>query len=207
MSSVENDVATLIRGVLDTQPEEHINGEPLLFLDGYAVPEQFIQGETVRARALTVTPKGELPAAEATILTTEIEARAHKPFPVNNVRIDGKYWADEITLPVNVTWSHRNRLSQVVSSEQLQSWFDDGTPEADVVTRFELINAETEESILSMDTTETLFALTEESVPVDVSVLTVRLTAIKGNKTSRVTFKHSFNVLLNTPEPPEPPTA
>ncbi|WP_413110485.1 hypothetical protein [Thaumasiovibrio sp. DFM-14] len=104
----------------------------LVNINGEALNNEFILGEAVKARGLTVTPRGTLDGALATVANREVTARAIRPLPVCNVRLNGVYDPDSITLPLTIEWSHRNRLSQVGTPEDLTSWYTEGGMEAGV---------------------------------------------------------------------------
>lgn len=108
------------RGVLDTVPKKHSNG-PLFVFD---LPDvafdsaQYSRSEIVQAQVLTTTPSGvqELVSNGKNI---EIYARAIRPYPPANVKINGEYWPEDIETDLIITWSDRNRLSQ-----DILDWFD-----------------------------------------------------------------------------------
>ncbi|MCX9565177.1 hypothetical protein IG518_21800, partial [Vibrio cholerae] len=153
ITHINGDRVTLIRGVLDSEPASHIANAPIILINGYAIREQFVLGESVQARALTITPKGRLEENQATTLMTTLKGRAHLPLPPCNVKLNGQLWPISLTLPVTITWSHRNRLSQTVSPDKLQSWFATGAPEQGTNTEVQIINADTGQQIHSQELT------------------------------------------------------
>ena len=109
----ETKVLAVKRGVLDTVPKKHSSGSLFVFdLPDVAFDStQYAQSEVVEAQVLTTTPSGiqELLATGAPI---EIHARAIRPYPPANIKINNvfmpSYFEDDFTL----TWSDRNRLQQ-----------------------------------------------------------------------------------------------
>lgn len=117
-------VLTVKRGVLDTVPKKHSSGALFVFdLPDVAFDStQYVQSEVVEAQVLTTTPSGiqEL----STGLAVEIQARAIRPYPPANVKINGEYWPEEIETDLILTWVDRNRLQQ--TGGEILGWFDDG---------------------------------------------------------------------------------
>lgn len=129
MSVVSFDLSTRLltvkRGVLDTQVKDHAAQSTLWFMDlNYGFDEQmYFEGQEVDAKALTNTGTDVLLEDEAETLTVEMQARAFRPYPPQNVKINGDYFPGEIETDLIVTWSDRNRLSQTAGT--FVSWFDE----------------------------------------------------------------------------------
>lgn len=109
----ETKVLTVKRGVLDTIPKKHNSGNLFVFdLPDVAFDStQYTQSEVVEAQVLTTTPSG-IQELSTTGTAVEIQARAIRPYPPANVKINNvfmpSYFEDDFTL----TWSDRNRLQQ-----------------------------------------------------------------------------------------------
>ncbi len=109
-------VATFGRGCCDTLPAEHAAGAMVWFYDQFFAgdPSQYTLGETVEARALTVTSQATLDISLAPTDTVTIAGRAALPYPPGNVQINGASpWGQPaITGQIQLSWSHRDRLLQ-----------------------------------------------------------------------------------------------
>lgn len=109
----ETKVLTVKRGVLDTVPKKHSSG-PLFVFD---LPDvafdstQYSYGEIVEAQVLTTTPSGVMDLNESGA-PVEIQARAIRPYPPANVKINSEYWPAYFEGDFTLTWSDRNRLQQ-----------------------------------------------------------------------------------------------
>lgn len=131
-------VLTVKRGVLDTVPKKHSSG-PLFVFD---LPDvafdstQYSYGEIVEAQVLTTTPSGVMDLNESGA-PVEIQARAIRPYPPANVKINGEYWPVEIETDLVITWVDRNRTQQTGGTPL--GWFDEGVViESGVTTHLRL---------------------------------------------------------------------
>ncbi|EGR1111393.1 hypothetical protein EFU26_07170 [Vibrio cholerae] len=192
ITHINGDIVTLIRSVLDSEPASHIANAPIILINGYAIREQFVLGESVQARALTITPKGRLEENQATTLMTTLKGRAHLPLPPCNVKLNGQLWPVSLTLPVNITWSHRNRLSQTASPDKLQSWFATGAPEQGTNTEVQIINADTGQQIHSQELTTTSFEITDVLAPQSITNIKIKLTTKRDGKACLNSFEWVF---------------
>ncbi len=121
----ETKVLTVERGVLDTVPKKHSSGSLFVFdLPDVAFDStQYAQGEVIEAQVLTTTPSG-IQDLLATGTPVEIHARAIRPYPPANVKINGEYYPQDIETDLILTWVDRNRLQQTGGIPL--SWFDNG---------------------------------------------------------------------------------
>lgn len=110
----ETGLLTVKRGALDTVPQNHLAGSILYFADDFVTvdPAEYVTGEIVNVKTLTTTPSGILNLDDVDTQQVEIKARAIRPYPPANVKINNvfkpSYFEDDFTL----TWSDRNRLQQ-----------------------------------------------------------------------------------------------
>lgn len=110
----ETGLLTVKRGALDTVPQNHLAGSILYFADDFVTvdPTEYVTGEIINVKALTTTPSGILGLDDTEAQQVEIQARAIRPYPPANVKINNvfepAYFEDDFTL----TWSDRNRLQQ-----------------------------------------------------------------------------------------------
>lgn len=121
----ETKVLTVKRGVLDTIPKKHNSGNLFVFdLPDVAFDStQYAQSEIVEAQVLTTTPSG-IQELAVTGMPVEIQARAIRPYPPANVKINGEYFPVEIETDLVLTWVDRNRLQQ--TGGEILGWFEGG---------------------------------------------------------------------------------
>lgn len=117
-------IISVKRGALDTLPQEWGVDSKLYFCgDDIAYDaNEYVLGEEILVSALTTTPSGVLEQKGS--IPVEIQARAIRPYPPANVKINGEYWPDEIETDLIVTWVDRNRLQQ--TGGETLGWFDGG---------------------------------------------------------------------------------
>lgn len=147
----ETKVLTVKRGVLDTVPKKHSSGSLFVFdLPDVAFDStQYSQSEIVEAQVLTTTPSGIQELSE-TGQAIEIKARAIRPYPPANVKINDEYFPAEIETDLIITWVDRNRVQQTGGTPL--SWFDNGVAiEQNTQTR--LILMQLDENDLEVATT------------------------------------------------------
>ena len=103
------------RACLDTRPEFHEAGEALIFWRNYneVDPTPYTDGESIDVRLITLATGGALAAGSAPVDTVVMDARAIRPYPPGNLRVDGTFepgdWVGDYR---EITWAHRNRLTQ-----------------------------------------------------------------------------------------------
>ena len=110
----ETGLLTVKRGALDTVPQNHLAGSILYFADDFITvdPTEYATGEIINVKALTTTPSGILGLDDTEAQQVEIQARAIRPYPPANVKINGEYWPEEVQGYLELNWAHRNRLQQ-----------------------------------------------------------------------------------------------
>jgi hypothetical protein len=110
----ETGLLTVKRGALDTIPQNHLAGSILYFADDFITvdPTEYVTGEIINVKALTTTPSGILGLDDTEAQQVEIQARAIRPYPPANVKINGEYWPEEVQGYLELNWAHRNRLQQ-----------------------------------------------------------------------------------------------
>lgn len=144
----ETKVLNVKRGVLDTVPKKHSSGSLFVFdLPDVAFDSaQYSRSEIVQAQVLTTTPSG-VQALAGNGENIEIQARAIRPYPPANVKINGSFWPEDIETDLIITWSDRNRLSQDVLD-----WFDSSIA-IEPGTQTHLILTQLDENNLEVATT------------------------------------------------------
>jgi hypothetical protein len=112
--------ATISRGVLDTVPEAHTAGSRIWFADGYQGFEttEYADSETVDAKMLTVTGRGELNILLAPADSLTFDQRQYRPYAPGNIKFAGSIspastdYPSDIYGTLTVSWAHRDRLAQ-----------------------------------------------------------------------------------------------
>ncbi len=114
--SVTDALLTVGRGVLDTVPAAHPSGAAVLFWDAYADSDgvEYVSGEAVDVKMLPVSGAGQLPLADAPEDTLAFTARASRPYPPGNLKVNGSAYPTHIgaSAELALTWSHRDRVQQ-----------------------------------------------------------------------------------------------
>ncbi|OOW12787.1 hypothetical protein [Acinetobacter sp. MF4640] len=110
----ETGLLTVKRGALDTIPQNHVAGSVLYFADDFITvdPTEYVTGEIINVKTLTTTPSGILSLDAVDAQQVEIKARAIRPYPPANVKINNQYWPVYFEDDFTLTWSNRNRLQQ-----------------------------------------------------------------------------------------------
>ena len=110
----ETGLLTVKRGALDTVPQNHLAGSILYFADDFVTvdPTEYVTGEIINVKALTTTPSGILGIDDVDMQQVEIKARAIRPYPPANVKINDRYWPSYFDDDFTLTWTNRNRLQQ-----------------------------------------------------------------------------------------------
>jgi hypothetical protein len=120
----ETEILTVKRGIEHTIPTIHSKNDTIYIVHDFTNidTDEYIDGEQVSAKVLTLTPSSMLSLDDAQEKTYEIDAIANKPYPPANVKINEQYFPIDITGDLVLTWSHRNRLQQTAS--EVLGWFD-----------------------------------------------------------------------------------
>ncbi|MPW44788.1 phage tail protein [Acinetobacter guerrae] len=142
--NTETKIITVKRGVLDTVPQKHTGGRLVFWGESLAYDKtQYVRGENLQAQVLTTTPSAVQLLDIQNVIELEIDARAIRPYPPANVKINGQYWPeDEINTDLNIEWVDRNRIQQTGGS--LLSFNDGGVAiESGVTYRIDLYDSDT----------------------------------------------------------------
>ncbi len=190
----EMKILTVKRGVLDTIPKKHSSGSLFIFdLPDVAFDStQYAQSEIVGAQVLTTTPSG-IQDLLATGTLVEIHARAIRPYPPANVKINDVYYPETIivTNDIVLTWGDRNRLQQ--TGGMPLGFFDGGvTVENGVTYSYEL----TSDGVVL----DSASSITINTATIAASTLkpnkphTLKLWSVRDGYESYQEFEHSFFV-------------
>lgn len=151
LQSIDPDtgVVNVKRGALDSLPQAWGVNTRLYFCGNDVAYDQteYVAGEEVLVAALTATPSGlqELNGS----IAIEMNARAFRPYPPANVKINDEYWPAEIETDLILTWMDRNRVQQTGGS--ILGWFDAGVTLESGVT-YQLILTELDENQIVLRT-------------------------------------------------------
>lgn len=114
IDGISADTLTVARGCLDTVPEAHAAGTPVICWQSAARPTRtsYLAGETISVKLLPQTGLGTLPLAQAPTDAITLASRAIRPLPPGRLQADG-LWLRTLASPATtLTWAHRDRLSQ-----------------------------------------------------------------------------------------------
>ena len=145
----ETGLLTVKRGALDTVPQNHLAGSILYFADDFITvdPTEYVTGEIINVKALTTTPSGVLGIDDVDMQQVEIKARAIRPYPPANVKINGEYWPEEIETDLVLTWVDRNRIQQTGGS--ILGWYEGGVA-IEPRTQTHLILTQLDENLIEL---------------------------------------------------------
>lgn len=109
---------TIGRGCVDTVPAQHLSGTRLWCYQDHAAADrtEYVDGETVDAKLLTVSSQGTLALSLATTAALTMAHRQARPYPPGNLKINGNRYPTAASGDLVLTWSHRDRL---LSADQL----------------------------------------------------------------------------------------
>ncbi len=132
---------TLLRGVLDTVPQEWPAGTTVTVTtlqDWTPIPREYADGQSVTLKFLTGTSQGRLEEAEAPEFTGTAAARATLPTRPANLTAAGELFPAPdfyMEYPVAVAWSHRNRL---LEDTAMLAW-DDASIAVEAGTEYQVV--------------------------------------------------------------------
>ncbi|WP_281187456.1 phage tail protein [Vibrio harveyi] len=181
---------TISRGMLDTVPAKHNSGAVILTFTDEPIQFEFEEGEHVEVKALTTTGGQTLELDKANTLSIDLSARQARPLPPCNVQFNGSSWAPSVTLPLSITWTARERLSEVVGVASLTAWKNGVTPTKGNVS-VKVLDSHGG-VILSRDNLTPPLTLDAELK--GHSEVTVELKTVESGVESFQTFKHKFKI-------------
>ena len=192
--NAETKILIVKRGVHDTVPAKHISGNIHFWGESFAYDStEYSVGETVGAQVLTTTPSGVDSLNPGGVKTVEMNARAIRPYPPANVKINNEYFPQEIETDLILTWVDRNRVQQ--TGGEILGWFDAGvTLESGVTYQLILIErdknkVELRTQNLSLSTLNTYTFKTSAMVP-NTSMIEITLKSLRDGYESYGSFNH-----------------
>jgi hypothetical protein len=105
---------TLGRGCVDTVPASHALGARLWFHQDYTGTDstQYVVGETINAKLLTVSGAGMLDPSLAAALSLPMKQRQARPYPPGKLTVLGNRYPATVEGALVLAWAHRSRLLQ-----------------------------------------------------------------------------------------------
>ena len=195
----ETKLLTVKRGALDTIPQNHLAGSVLYFADDFITvdPTEYVTGEIINVKTLTTTPSGILSLNDVDAQQVEIQARAIRPYPPANVKINDVAWPETllVSTDLTVTWVHRNRLQQTGGA--LLSFYDGGIAVESGVTYSLELSVVAGDVLLFEENIAGVTLTIPKALIVPNKVHKLKLWAVRDGYTSYQVFEHSFFV-----EPP-----
>lgn len=184
-------VVSVKRGALDSLPQEWGVGTKLYFCGNDVAFDstEYVAGEEVLVSALTTTPSGMLENKGS--IAIEMNARAIRPYPPANVKINGSYWPETLLVinDIVLVWAHRNRSQQ--TGGEIIGWFEgDVAVESGVTYSYELIS---ENAVLASAS-----GITSNTATIPASALipnkphTLKIWSVRDGFNSYQIFEHSF---------------
>lgn len=194
----ETKVLTVKRGAFGV-PQNHAVNSILYFADDFIAVDQtlYVQSEIVNAKVLTTTPSGVLAFDDAATHEVEFNAKAIRPYPPANVKINGEYWPAEIETDLILTWVDRNRLQQ--TGGEILGWFDGGvTIEPNTQTHLVLSQLDGNNVELATSnanvTGATSYTMPISSTQADTRFVKIILKTIRDGYESYQSFDHTVEL-------------
>ena len=127
----------------------------------------------------------------------EIQARAIRPYPPANVKINGEYWPEYIDGRLLLTWSDRNRLQQ--TGGEILGYFDGSvtlepnTQTLLTVTELDVDDIELATHSINATGTNT-FVLEETYMQIGVRALHINLKTVRDGYDCINAFDHTVRI-------------
>ena len=132
---VQDGSISVLRGYEDTHPSDHPVNTPLYNLErAFFDSVPFDVGANVQLKLITNSASGAtLPLAQATTYNTSINGRHSAPYPPQNIKLNGEYYPELITLKTdtldaNLTYfelSACGRNKEVLVNDININWYDE----------------------------------------------------------------------------------
>ena len=205
-SKISTDVwsFTVKRGVLDSIPRKHLAGVVIYFGSdtGRINDSGFNAGDTVNSNLASVNRTTEATKPNWKLVTTSIDGRAGRPYPPQDIKIDGVSFPDQLkeyNADIAITWAHRDRIAQL--SGTMLSYYDASlvSPEAGTTYSIELLDdSDVVVYTVSVGTNSHTIALA--SLPIVNATYTLRMYSTRGGLKSLYNQDYVVNV-INAPIP------
>ncbi|MHA3083720.1 phage tail protein [Acinetobacter sp. ANC 5383] len=197
-------ILTVKRGVVDTVPAKHNATARIYGWDNYSGLDstEYLSGETVAIKALTLTGSDILDLSEATAHSVNCSARAIRPYPPANVKIGGVYYPADVAASIVLTWVDRNRVQQTGGS--ILGYFDAGvTVESGVtykltVYAIDAANVQTEFFNQNVGAVNT-YTVDLSTAPATAVKFRIVLKSIRSTYESYQSFDYTLNASFTAP--------
>jgi len=113
-----NNQITIARGILDTVPAAHSDGDRIWFFGtiNTLVSREYAATEQPGVKILPATGKGQYPEASATAYNaTAMNSRQIRPYPPGDFKINTVSYPSSFTGQPTISWAHRDRTQQTAS--------------------------------------------------------------------------------------------
>lgn len=195
---------TVKRGIADTIPAKHTANAHIYGWDNYSGLDstEYLSGEIVAMKALTLTGSDILELSEATAHSINCSARAIRPYPPANVKIGGAYYPTEATTSIVLTWVGRNRVQQTGGT--ILGYFDAGvTVESGVtyklvVYAIDASNVQTEFFNQNVGAVNT-YTVDLSTAPAAAVKFRIVLNSVRDTYESYQSFDYTLNAAFTAP--------
>ena len=122
----ESFLISFYRGVFDTVPDTHEEGETCYIWDILAggSETQYIDGETAIGKLTNNSFSAATDVEDAEELPLTFASRASRPYPPANVKISGQYSPEMVSGLIDISLRHRNKVLQDTVPV---GWYDDSS--------------------------------------------------------------------------------
>ena len=186
---------TVKRGALDTIPQNHLAGSLLYFADDFVTvdPTEYVIGEIINVKTLTTTPSGILNIDDIEPQPVEIQARAIRPYPPANVKMNDAYFPETtvISNDIVLTWVHRNRVQQ--TGGEILGFYEGGVTLETGVTYSIEISADDTVLHYATEINANSYVI-PSAVLIQNKAHRLRIWSVRDSYTSFSVFDHSFFV-------------
>lgn len=193
------------RALADTSAKTHVAGDRIWYLNSSTfsrLDRFFTVGEDIDIKTVTTTGGGVLDLANAGAKTLVYDGRYDRPICPGNVTINGGYYPEVISGPVDLTWGRRNREGDTT----LTKWGDvDETPEVGQTTTLKIYN---QFGVLVRTVTglpDSSYSYTYETEILDCGFLqdylTVELYSVRDGLDSFSKFNYKFQRIIENANP------
>lgn len=192
-------IITVKRGCADTVVQQHSAGAVVYGWDNYSGIDdtEYLAGENVSLKALTLTGSDALDLSEATEHRVNLQSRAIRPYPPAQVKINGQYFPSAQLSAVSISWVHRNRVQQ--TGGELLGFEDGGvTPEVETTYRVELFYPAMVSFYLKTGIEGTSFNIPQNVLPFDYDYIFVAVSSERDGFVSYQSHLIQINLFRKT---------
>jgi hypothetical protein len=180
---------TLGRGCLDTVPANHLAGARIIFwgTSSGSNDRLYQESEALNVKLTPTTGNGTLDVSLAPGDSVTFVARADKPYPPGNFKINDTYFPDTAEISIEASWAHRDRT---LTTAGLYDFTEPDTgPEPGTTYNVLLIRTDTEATLESYTgvtgTNQTL-------APAYTGEVKLTITAARDGEESFQSQEHTF---------------